>query len=58
MQMNTVNKPLQKISNVPRIFADVTTVLDGVGRVQFVENVEAETRLGAATKNPATNWSK
>jgi hypothetical protein len=56
--MNTVNKPLQRISNVPRIFADVTTVRDGVGRVQFVENVEAETRLGAATRNPVTNWSK
>jgi hypothetical protein len=49
---NIVNKPLQRISNVPRMFVDVTRVLDCVGRVQLVENVEAETRH---SKNPAPN---
>ena len=49
MQMKIVNKLLQRISNVPRMFADVTSVL---------ENLEAETRLGSRSKNPATYWSR
>jgi hypothetical protein len=56
--MNIVNKPLHRISNVPRTFVDVTTVVDIVGSVHSVENLEAETRLGAASKNHTTKWSR
>lgn len=52
MQMKIVNKLLQSISNIPRIFADLTIVIEYEGRVQFVENVEEQTRLGGEKPEP------
>jgi hypothetical protein len=45
MQMKIVNRPLQRMSNVPRMLAPETMVVVSVGRVQFVEKIEAEARL-------------
>jgi hypothetical protein len=58
MQIKIVNKPLQRISKVPRMLADETSVVDSVGMVQFVENFEAEMRLGARITSPTTGSFK
>jgi hypothetical protein len=42
--MEIVNKPLQRISNVSRTLVPETSVVVSVGKVQFVENVEAEAK--------------
>jgi hypothetical protein len=57
MQMKIVNRLLQRISNVPRMLAPGTRVMDSVGRVHSVENLEAEARL-AVRRSPATKWIK
>jgi hypothetical protein len=53
--MKIVNRPLQRISNVPRMLAPETMVVVWVGSVQFVEKIEAEARL-AVRRKPASKW--
>jgi hypothetical protein len=55
MQMKIVNRPLQRISNVPRMLAPETMVVVSVGSVQFVEKIEAEARL-AVRRKLASKW--
>ena len=55
MQMKIVNRPLQRISKVPRILAPETSVVISVGKVQFVENVEVEARL-EMRRSLITRW--
>jgi hypothetical protein len=53
--MKIVNRPLQRISNVPRMLAPETMVVVSVGSVQFVEKIEAEARL-AVRRKLASKW--
>jgi hypothetical protein len=57
MQMKMVKRPLQRISNVPRMLAPETSVVDSVGRVHSVEKVEAEARL-AVRDSLIIKWPK
>jgi hypothetical protein len=53
--MKIVKRPLQRISNVPRMLAPETMVVVLVGSVQFVENIEAEAGL-AVRRKLASKW--
>jgi hypothetical protein len=52
MQMKIVNKLIQRISNVSRTLVPETSVVVSVGKVQFVENVEAEAKSGKKYDDP------
>jgi hypothetical protein len=53
--MKIVKRPLQRISNVPRMLAPETMIVVSVGRVQFVSKIEAEARL-AVRRKPESKW--